>query len=65
MSSGRWDARSAIVEANAKLLNKLEQYPDPGVCAFWLKRRFAWLNTSNVERRFEAANDQSRSDRFE
>ena len=65
MSSARWDANAAIVEANAKLLNKLEQYADPAVSAFLAEERVRLAQYVKRERRSESASDRSRSDRFE
>jgi len=64
-SAGGWGSRAAIVQANAKLLDRLEQYPDPAVTALMAEEKVRLDQYIKRERRSEAASDRKRSDRFE
>ena len=62
-SSGGWGSHVAIVEANAKLLNKLEQYPD--LTAFVIEEKVRLAQYVERGRQSEAASDRKTSDCFE
>jgi hypothetical protein len=64
-SSGGWGSRTAIIEAKAKLLDKLEQYPDSAVVAFVGDEKVRLAQFIDHEKRAEATRDRAEGDRFE
>lgn len=64
-SAGSWGSRASIVEAKAKLLDDLEQYPDPAVVAFVAQEKISLAKDIERQRRSEMAHDRKRNERFE
>jgi hypothetical protein len=58
-------SRAAIIEANVKLLDELETYPDPAVVDFVAKEKIRLRGVIDYERRLETASDKERDERFE
>ena len=55
----------ASVEANARLLAKLADYPDPGVGALAAQEMLVFAKRIEELKQSEAVRDRSESDRFE
>jgi hypothetical protein len=64
-SSGGWGSRSGIMEAKAKLLDKLENYPDPKVVTFISEEKARLAHDIALERRFETSIGRAMDERFE
>lgn len=65
-SPSSWSgSRATIVEANAKLLDKLLAYPDPAVAEFAAQEKIRLGGAIEQERRHETEMDQKRDERFE
>ena len=64
-SEGGWGSRATNIEAKAKLLDKLSQYPDPALVAFVAEEKLRIAEYIQRERRSEAARDRRESDSFE
>jgi len=60
-----WTTRAAHVEANARLLSKLADYPDPGVAALVAEEMLVFAKRIEELKQSEAVGDRSQSDRFE
>jgi hypothetical protein len=60
-----WGSRASIIEANAKLLDDLERYPDPAVVAFAAQEKVRLAEHIEKEKRSEMARDRNRNERFE
>jgi hypothetical protein len=64
-SEGGWGSRATNIEAKAKLLDKLSQYPDPALVAFVAEEKLRIVEYIEHERRSESARDRRESGSFE
>jgi len=51
-------SRTSIVEANAKLLDQLEEYPDPGIREFTAKEKIRLAQAITAVRQIERQTDE-------
>jgi hypothetical protein len=58
-------SRAALVEANAKLLDALDDYPDAALVAFVLTEKARLAAYIDAEKRSEALSDRAKDERFE
>jgi hypothetical protein len=64
--TGGWSGSlAAILESNAKLLEQLEQHPDPAVVAFARDEKIRLAKVIENEKQHETAFDRRRDERFE
>ncbi len=63
--SGWSGSRAAIIDANVKLLDKLEMYEDRTVINFVAEEKIRLRGVIDYERRLETASDKERDERFE
>jgi hypothetical protein len=63
--SGGWGSPTSIVEANARLLDKLPASSDGGAKAFIDEEKVRLAKDIEEMRRLETARDRKRSERFE